>query len=509
MEPWQTLVANALVGTERQTPQALDGEGALKELVDRLDWTQPEGAVLGAAGAIALHQWIGQRPAHKDWTAMESCPPEELPVINSTVAGYLDRVMGSYSDVFLELLLLIARAGQRVPDRQIPRLLRRAKSNVKLRSSIAAVTGQRGQWLARQQPDWGFLVMEGDREVSLDLPQLQQIWKNGDGEQRAFLLQRWREDDPNGAREALETVWSTERVKERAALIESLAKGLTMADEPFLEAALKDRGQAVRQTAIELLARLPESRLCQRMADRIQQFVRIMSDGSKARLEIKTPEEYKSDWKRDGLPDHPNGLLREMLAAAPLEIWGPASLVVPAIEKEAYQGHVLAGFELAVKRQQRLDWAHALFNHFDYSAAGGWTLSKVQPLLAIEQQEAWLREGVPDISDKEETVCWIGRVARSKLACGDCWSLDFSRLVISYVKAAVEGGFDPNRTNLAPLKDTLHPDVAPDVVAAIREINGLEESVWRKQRAWRKDFLQFEGYLNLRQGMHRAFQASG
>ena len=104
---------------------------------------------------------------------------------------------------------------------------------------------------------------------------------------------------------------------------------------------------------------------------------------------------------------------------------------------------------------------------------------------------------------------WIGRVARSDLPWGCFWSLDFSRLVIKCVTAAIAGDFDPNYTNLSPLKDTLHPEVALDVAIATREINLLEESMWRKQRVWRKEFLQFENYLNLRQGMHRAFQESG
>ena len=54
-----------------------------------------------------------------------------------------------------------------------------------------------------------------------------------------------------------------------------LADGLSLADEPLLEAALDDRAAEVRSWAAYLLARLPGSALGQRMAERALGCLRL------------------------------------------------------------------------------------------------------------------------------------------------------------------------------------------------------------------------------------------
>jgi hypothetical protein len=62
----------------------------------------------------------------------------------------------------------------------------------------------------------------------------------------------------------LEAVWKEEKADERTRFLNTFEFGLSMDDEPFLDAALDDRAQDVRQAAIELLGMLPESRYVQR-----------------------------------------------------------------------------------------------------------------------------------------------------------------------------------------------------------------------------------------------------
>lgn len=59
---WQDLVTAALVGTERQSLTLTPPDNQVGELLCQLDSTDPEGTLLGAAGAIALYQRSGRLP---------------------------------------------------------------------------------------------------------------------------------------------------------------------------------------------------------------------------------------------------------------------------------------------------------------------------------------------------------------------------------------------------------------------------------------------------------------
>jgi len=66
-------------------------------------------------------------------------------------------------------------------------------------------------------------------------------------------------------------------------------QGLSLADEPLLEAALDERDAGVRGWAAHLLARLPGSALGQRMARRAAGCLRIERGVRGARLIVTRP----------------------------------------------------------------------------------------------------------------------------------------------------------------------------------------------------------------------------
>ena len=156
MEIWQRCVGAALVGTDRQTPDLLQGEGSLAKVVGQMDWSQPERALLGAGGAIALHHKVGWRPKATNFSTVEPCEPEDLPCCRRQVEKHLCTALEKHPEVLPELLGLMAASGQRVPAQRLPALLNFGQRNKDLRPSIISVLGRRGQWLAAQNLQWQY-----------------------------------------------------------------------------------------------------------------------------------------------------------------------------------------------------------------------------------------------------------------------------------------------------------------------------------------------------------------
>ena len=109
------------------------------------------------------------------------------------------------------------------------------------------------------------------------------------------------------------------------------SRGLTLADEPLLEAALDDRAADVRGWAGYLLAILPGSALGQRMAERALGCLRLDRGADGARLLARPPAGCDAAMRRDGITPGPDAgrsqparqahLMLEVLARTPLRTW--------------------------------------------------------------------------------------------------------------------------------------------------------------------------------------------
>jgi hypothetical protein len=92
-----------------------------------------------------------------------------------------------------------------------------------------------------------------DQDVALDA----ETWKAMPARQRAAALRRLRHAAPDAARALLEATFRSETAADRALFIGIMAARLLPADLPFLEAAAKDRTEAVRTTALRLAGSIP------------------------------------------------------------------------------------------------------------------------------------------------------------------------------------------------------------------------------------------------------------
>jgi len=140
-------------------------------------------------------------------------------------------------------------------------------------------------------------------------------WETGSRPARLLLLAELRGSAPALARSLLESTWATERADDRAAFLATLARGLSIDDQPLLESALDDRSKEVRRAAAELLTSLPDSRRAQRMLARALPLLawvpaekpRMLGlrQRQPAKLEIVLPDVCDQPMIRDGIEPKP------------------------------------------------------------------------------------------------------------------------------------------------------------------------------------------------------------
>ncbi|NEZ60081.1 DUF5691 domain-containing protein [Adonisia turfae] len=506
MEYWKTLLNTALIGTDRQSPNPPKTLGTLTTALGQLNWQQPERSILSAAGAIALYQQVGQLPITVDWALLDPCADEDLPCCSAQTARHLNTILAEHPAIMPELLRLLTQSQQRVPEQLLPKLLHFGRQRSELRPQITAVIGKRGQWLASQNSAWEYGSAQRMTEFHADSA----AWREGSRSERALFLQQWRETDADAAREALEAVWSSELAKDRAALISSLACNLSIADEPFLEKARCDRAQAVRQQTVGLLVKLPESHLCQRMAERVSQFISLQASTSELTIKVTLPKTFEPVWEEDGITSKTvAGLgekaswLYQMLTSVSLHHWhGKPAAIAYAIKEHQWQDMLLKGWGVAALRQQNTTWANALVKEFDLQQIDERLLSDLLTLLTIEQQETALREKIP--SQKDDIIHWLHQVSR----CSQTWSLEFSQLVLEKILTLANNSDRNNYGLHYLLKEiaiVLHPDLTPAIAEPLTQMPENDSRFY-----WIKSALdEFHEHMHFRYEMHQAFKPSG
>jgi hypothetical protein len=396
------VVTAALVGTERQPVPVPTGAGALGALLARVDAADGEAALLQAAAALTLYARAGWLPPTDPAPLPESAPPDTQPRVTERAGEHLATMLGGQQDgVLAEWLAVAGAGGWRVPEEWLPDLLELGRANPTLRAVIGPVLGERGRWLAAQNPDWAYVGAVG-AVVDVDT-----LWVTNVRGMRLALLGRLRAEDPDGARERVAGTWGEESAEDRAAFLAAFRTGLSMSDEPFLEAALDDRRKEVRLAAADLLARLPESRLVARMIERARPLLHytpaqragILKRKQQARLDLTLPDACDKAMMRDGIEPKPATALlgekawwlRQMLGAVPLGVWTaawgatPAELVAAALAGD-WKEVLIPGWAQAAARQRAGMWAAALLPALPERLAE-FQMSGLVPVLAPAERE--------------------------------------------------------------------------------------------------------------------------
>jgi hypothetical protein len=363
MKAWEDLVAAALLGTERQPGALPVPEGACATELAGIEGT-PERRLLAAAGVLSVYGTAGRLPGPGPAPPIV-CEPDERPRCGPRAASRLRRLLlGEQRQLLPEWIEAADRAGLRAPEELLPELLEAARTNLEVRAVAGPVVGSRGRWLAGQNPEWSFSAAPEEAD-----------WETGTREERAAFLRHLRQTEPDRAREILASGWGQEEPADRARFLATLEVGIRPADEEFLESALDDRRKEVRRAAADLLARLPSSRLCGRMAQRARGLLAVQRKLLGRSLEVRLPAACDPLMVRDGIEPKPPAdvvslgerqwWLLQVLAAAPLRGWrdelglSAEQLVDLAMETE-WKTPLLGGWAAAAARQEDAAWAEAL-----------------------------------------------------------------------------------------------------------------------------------------------------
>jgi uncharacterized protein DUF5691/SWIM zinc finger len=334
-------------------------------------------SLLEVAAATLIYRRAGLTPT-AGHAAVPAAPPENDRPLPGAAGARLLRILSgagvpggapAAQELLAQWLVAAGERGGIVPPEALPALLDAGRRNAAIRPPLGRVAGRRGTWLAGRRPDWRWLLDEAPGALAADDPTL---WETGTGGERLAYLRQLRERDPDAARALLESTWSTEAPEDRARFVDALDAGLSVADDAFLERALDDRRKEVRESALDLLRRLPGSSLGQRMAARAKAAVRLEHRTfGRDRLIVDPPPELDPALRRDGVNATPARgvgigawLLEEVIAGAPLDTWTSPSRE-PSAVLDLARGHdwetpLLHGWAKAAIAQGDTDWAMAL-----------------------------------------------------------------------------------------------------------------------------------------------------
>ncbi len=408
-EAWEDLVTTAVLGTERRRVAVPTSEGGLGLALRHIDSSLgAEQAILSAAAMFTAFQQAGRLPEGRVASAPSLAPSELRQQCSARAAQHLQAMLGgSQRDILSEWLMLLDNAGLCVPVSRLPELLEAGRAQAHLRPLVRAVVGARGHWLASQNRDWEYAALD-QTERSQSWETLTQIWEISSRPVRVALLETLRMDRPEQARNLIATTWATEKADDRAAFLGMLAHGLSMADEPFLETALDDRSKEVRTIAVDLLLRLPESRLVQRMITRVSPLLgwvaaapsRLLGlqKGRPSTIEVTLPEQCDKTMVRDGVDAKPvmqhqklgerAQWLLQMLRTIPPQHWCTEWHTTPtelldAANRNEWKSVLEAAWISAIQNNSDSAWAEALLQSDP-------TITSLFPVLPTERQEAFL-----------------------------------------------------------------------------------------------------------------------
>ncbi len=355
------LLQAALVGSNRpwQLPAASadDAVGEMLHAVYVQAAPDAPGQLLRLAGALSVCRRAGWQAPLATQVVPEAAGAETRAVADARWSQLLAQALAQGPlRLQMQVLHALDRLGLCLPPALLPQVLQLGRRSVEARADILPVIGVHGRWLAGLNPDWAYA--KGVQEQQ----DVQVQWELGSLEQRCAVLRAQRASDPGAARARLLADWGQLPAKDRLALLNTLAVGLSCEDEEFLQARLKDRAQDVRAEAADLLAALPDSAYAQRMVARL------------APLHLQAPDQAGADWKDDVLepvrPKHESlgeraWWLFQLARRSSLAWWSahtgktPSELVTTAAKGDWAEA-LLRGWSHAALRQRDAPWCAAL-----------------------------------------------------------------------------------------------------------------------------------------------------
>jgi hypothetical protein len=376
--PFAQLLRIALLGT-RQSGEAVPLLPGLTTPTD-----SPEQQLLLAAGTLALMQKAGFQPPKATQEPPMPALADTWQPLGPLGVDCMRTLLASnhYAAFRTDYWQQLAQHQRLAP----PELLVAALNNESFRQHSPgnlALLGERGRWLAQQNPDWHAVL--APQHPAADLG----TWETGTLVQRKRFIGQLHQTDAAQARQLLGATLPAEPAATQAALLAELAPTATAADAAFLAPYLSSKSKEVRQTIVPLLVRLPQSELLARLWQRAEPFLGLKRPLVGApKLQVALPESWDKSWLADGIEQKTTsieggeraGWLGQLLSLLPPSRW-TAHLGVSAEEL----------LDLAADNEWHTlllrAWSRAAYLHQDKAFAAPLLLRHfTQPNLLAQQQ---------------------------------------------------------------------------------------------------------------------------
>jgi len=379
---WEKMTNVAIAGLARQELPVIEGDDAIAQLCAGIMATGEKPAqLLSIAGALQLYQTVGARPPHDSTPAPGPAAVETKSYCSFQVMRLLEIALTKYDfyEILPEITSQIQQNNLVVMPNMLPVILNAMVKSPERLETLLPIIGERGIWLARQNPAWQKILLSVSEEFC------REKWDTGTPAERTAALQYLRGIDPAGARALLEEVMRAEAPDTLNAFIWALAINLSLDDEPLLESLLDDKRKSVRRMTASVLDRLPGSAYQQRMIERLNRFIKITPAQpatlipprlkQDVKIEVITPTEYDKTWSRDAIEFKKDcydqsDCVRAMIMAAPLSYWenlgqcGPAELI-SCLDSESLNYVVLEAWYMAAHMQMNATWMEEIIRYGD------------------------------------------------------------------------------------------------------------------------------------------------
>jgi hypothetical protein len=164
---WNELLATALLGTEQRQRALLSGEAEGLEFLASIEASDPEQWLLLASAYACTYRRAGQIPPEIARTqTVPAASAESKQRCSMQVANRLVDLLqqAEIKELFLvESLTILTGKGRLVPPALLPDLFEWAKRNKQRRALLVLVVGERGKWLAMQNPEWKNVLQVEDK----------------------------------------------------------------------------------------------------------------------------------------------------------------------------------------------------------------------------------------------------------------------------------------------------------------------------------------------------------
>jgi Family of unknown function (DUF5691) len=468
MEVWQQVIDTALIGTEKKPLASAAWPPGMQAAADTIAAAHPtdrEEQFLQTAAVAGNYRHAGATPLFKEGIMLPMAPAEEKPYCNAVAAQALKDVLLEDNTPLLHYWLQhCAAKGQIALPETLPALLSAGVAHKSLHTLVALCTGKRGEWLAQFNEAWLFSANQTP----------EQLWQTGTPEQRHTVLASTRKTDPTLALQWLQQTWAAEDAATKTALLETMAADLSKSDMPFLESLAAEKSKKVKEAALGLLKRIPESAIVQQYVQALQNLLvpkkekTMLGLSSKMVLDMKTPIVLDAALYTSGIEKLSSSkaysddehILYQLIQSAPPAQWLASwamepKAIIQLFQQDALGKKLIPALAAATIQFSDTVWAMHLAEHGDVF------YTELLPLLPLPQQALYSQQYFSSAPDP---------ILRHALQSSTEWSRELAQLIFGHIAKSpyqynrgfisniihlIPGAVMPSMDNYAPAQEDL------------------------------------------------------